>query len=70
MKLNVGVSNRHVHLTEEVYNYLFDNKNIEKKFDLKQKGEFASTDCIDLEYDGKIIEHVRVLGPFRNACQV
>ena len=30
MKLNVGVSNRHVHLTEEVYNYLFDNKKIEK----------------------------------------
>lgn len=70
MKLKVGVSNRHVHLTEEVYNYLFDNKKIEKKFDLKQKGEFASTDCIDLEHDGKIIEHVRVLGPFRNACQV
>lgn len=70
MKLTVGVSNRHVHLTKETYEYLFDGKEIEKRNDLNQIGEFASTDTIDLLYDNKIIEHVRVLGPFRNDNQV
>lgn len=70
MKITVGVSNRHVHLTEEVYSYLFDNKKIEKRNDLKQKGEFASTDTVDIEWNDNIIEHVRVLGPFRSANQI
>lgn len=70
MRVTIGVSNRHVHLTEDTYNYLFNNKKIEKRNDLNQIGEFASTDTVDIEYDGKIIEHVRVLGPFRNKNQI
>ena len=70
MKISVGVSNRHVHLTKETYNYLFNGKVIEKRNDLNQVGEFASTDTIDLVYNNKIIEHVRVLGPFRNDNQI
>ena len=70
MKISVGVSNRHVHLTKETYDYLFDSKTIEKRNDLNQIGEFASTDTIDLVHNGKTIEHVRVLGPFRSYNQV
>ena len=70
MKISVGVSNRHVHLTKETYDYLFDGKVIEKRNDLNQIGEFASTDTIDLVYSGKTIEHVRVLGPFRSDNQI
>lgn len=70
MKINVGVSNRHVHLTEYVYSKLFPYKEIEKRNDLHQIGEFASTDTVDIEYGGKVIEHVRVLGPFRSDNQV
>jgi len=70
MQVTVGVSNRHVHLTEDTYKYLFDGKEIEKRNDLNQIGEFASTDTIDLEYNGKKLEHVRVLGPFRNKNQI
>lgn len=70
MKISVGVSNRHVHLTKGTYEYLFDNKTIEKRNDLNQIGEFASTDTIDLIYNDKTIEHVRVLGPFRADNQV
>ena len=70
MKISVGVSNRHVHLTKEAYDYLFNGKPIEKRNDLNQIGEFASTDTVDLEYAGKTIEHVRVLGPFRSDNQV
>ena len=70
MKITVGVSNRHVHLTKETYEYLFDGKEIEKRNNLNQIGEFASTDTIDLLSGDKTIEHVRVLGPFRHDNQV
>lgn len=70
MKVTVGVSNRHVHLTKETYDYLFRGKTIEKRNDLNQVGEFASTDTVDVEYGGTKIEHVRVLGPFRSHNQI
>lgn len=69
MEVTVGVSNRHVHLTESTYHTLFGSKNIEKRNDLNQVGEFASTDTVDLEANGIRIEHVRVLGPFRKDNQ-
>ena len=40
MKVKVGVSNRHVHLTEDTYAKLFPGKNIEKRNDLNQVGEY------------------------------
>lgn len=70
MKVKVGVSNRHVHLTKETYEELFDGKEMEKRNDLMQTGEFASTDTVDVVYGEKTIEHVRVLGPFRSRNQV
>ena len=70
MKIKVGVSNRHVHLTKEDYEKLFPGKTLEKRNDLNQVGEFASTDTVDLYYNGKTIEHVRVLGPFRKYNQI
>lgn len=70
MKITVGISNRHVHLTEETYKYLFDGKEIEKRNDLNQKGEFASTDTVDIEWNNNIIEHVRIVGPYRSHNQV
>lgn len=70
MKVKVGVSNRHVHLTKESYECLFGTEQIEKRNDLHQIGEFASTSTVDLEYAGKIIKNIRVVGPFRTHNQV
>ena len=70
MKISVGVSNRHAHLKEETYKKLFKDKKIMKRNDLNQIGEFASTDTVDLKRGDKVIEHVRVLGPFREEDQV
>lgn len=70
MKLNVGVSARHIHLTEEVYNQLFGDNEIEKRNDLNQKGEFASLVSVSLKGEKGSIENVRVLGPFRNYNQI
>lgn len=70
MKVKVGISNRHVHLTKQTYEYLFGKKELEKKYDLNQIGEFASTDTVDLEYNDHIIRKVRIVGPFRNHNQI
>jgi len=69
MKTKVGISNRHVHLTEEVYNKLF-NEELTKRNDLNQPGEFASNMMVTLKTDKGEINNVRVLGPLRNYNQV
>lgn len=70
MKVTIGVSKRHVHLTEETYKLLFGNTNIEVRNKLNQPGQFASTSTVDLIVKDKIIEHVRVVGPFRKYNQI
>lgn len=70
MKITVGISNRHVHLDKDTYSYLFDNDELEVRNYLNQVGEFASTETVNLEYKGKRIEHVRIVGPFRNRNQI
>ena len=49
MKIKVGISNRHVHLTQEDYKKLFCKTTIEKRNDLSQSQEFASTDIVTLK---------------------
>lgn len=70
MKIKVGVSNRHVHLTKEVYFGLFGKSELEKSRDLDQPGQFASTSYVTIKKGDRQIEKVRVLGPFRNYNQV
>ena len=69
IKVQVGVSNRHVHLTKEVYEELF-NEELTIKNKLNQPGEFASNQTITLKTAKGMIENVRILGPFRNYDQV
>ena len=70
MGIIIGVSNRHVHLSEEVFNKLFNNKVMEEVRTLTQIGEFASNLKVSLKTDKGIIDNVRVLGPIRNYTQV
>ena len=69
IKLPVGISNRHCHLTKEVWEQLFDN-DMTKKVDLKQPGEFACEEVVTIRTEKGSIDKVRVLGPFRNYSQV
>lgn len=69
MKITVGVSRRHIHLTEEDYNLLFDEE-IKEKVPINQPGQFAAYQTVTLEKNGKKLENVRVIGPFRNYTQV
>lgn len=69
IKVQVGVSNRHVHLTKEVYEKLFD-EDLTVKYKLNQIGEFASNQTLTLKTDKDIIENVRIIGPLRSYNQV
>ena len=66
----VGVSKNHVHLTENTWKNLFGDKPMIKRNDLSQPGQFATIETVDLRCNGKLIEHVRIVGPFRNYNQV
>lgn len=70
MKVTIGISNRHVHLTKETYKELFERETLEKRNDLNQIGEYASLDTVTIEYNGKIIENVRIIAPFRKYNQI
>lgn len=71
LKIPVGVSNRHVHLTKEDVDILFGkNYKLTKKRDLSQKGQYACEETVKLKNNDKVIEHVRVMGPNRKQTQV
>ena len=70
MKINVGVSNHHVHLTDEDYKLLFGDTPFTKRNDLTQPGMFASELTVTIKGSKRSIENVRVLGPLRSYTQV
>lgn len=71
MKVPVGISNRHVHLSKEHLELLFGKGyQLTKLKDLKQKGQFASEETVTIVGPKDKIHHVRILGPVRNQTQV
>lgn len=70
MKVNVGISNRHVHLTNDDYKLLFGDIPLTKRNDLTQPGTFASEQTVTITGPKRSIENVRVLGPNRSYTQV
>ena len=71
MKISIGVSNRHVHLTKEHLSILFgEGYELEKKNDLTQPGQYASNSIVIIKTQKSEISNVRVLGPIRNYTQV
>ena len=71
MKVSIGVSNRHVHLTKEHLEILFGEcYELEKKSDLTQPGMFASNSLVAIKTEKDIIENIRIVGPVRNYTQV
>ena len=71
MNVSIGVSNRHVHLTrKDLYTLFGEGYELEKRNDLTQPGQFASTSLVTIKTDKSEIEGVRVLGPVRNYTQI
>jgi putative phosphotransacetylase len=70
-KVPVGISNRHIHLSEEHIEALFGAGHIlTKSKDLSQPGQFACEEMVTLIGPKGSMSGVRVLGPARKASQV
>ena len=70
MKINIGVSARHVHLCESDYKKLFGCVKLTKLVDLTQPGQYACNEKVNLITEKGRIDNVRILGPIRNYTQV
>ena len=67
----VGVSNRHIHLSQEELEILFDNGHILTRMkDMKQLGQFASEETVTIQGPKGKFEGVRILGPVRKETQI
>ncbi|EHR8837040.1 phosphate propanoyltransferase [Shigella flexneri] len=66
----VGVSSRHVHLSEQDHQKLFPRQPLAVKKALKQPGQFAAEQTVTLKGPRGEIAQVRVLGPLRSQTQV
>lgn len=67
----VGVSGRHIHLSQHDLEALFGKGyELTKLKDLSQPGQFAAKECVTLAGPKGVIQKVRVLGPVRSQTQV
>lgn len=70
IKIPVGVSNKHVHLTQHDYDILFPGEPMNMKKKLNQGDDFASDKLVTLVGPKGKIENVRILGPCRKYSQI
>ena len=67
----IGISNRHIHLSQEHIEQLFGKGHtLTKTKDLSQPGQFACEETVTLIGPKGSMPGVRVLGPARNASQI
>lgn len=67
----VGVSNRHVHLSQEDLDILFGKGySLSKMKNMKQPGQFAAQETVTIQGKKGKFEGVRILGPIRKETQV
>jgi propanediol utilization protein len=70
-EIPVGVSNRHIHLSQEDLNRLFgEGYQMTKLKDLLQPGQYACKETVTICGPKGAIEKVRILGPVRSKTQV
>lgn len=71
-KIPVGISGRHLHLTQEHLETLFGKGyQLTIMKELSQPGQYAAEEKVDVvSPDGKLLAGVRILGPVRPASQV
>ncbi|GHU49686.1 phosphate propanoyltransferase [Clostridia bacterium] len=70
-KVEIGISNKHLHLTREHIDILFGEGHVLTPIkDLKQPGQFACDERVDVEGPKGVLKGMRVLGPARPETQV
>ncbi|HHT42676.1 MAG TPA: phosphate propanoyltransferase [Firmicutes bacterium] len=67
----VGISNRHIHLSQEHLEALFGpGYELTIKKDLSQTGQYAAEETLTIEGPKSALKNVRILGPVRKETQV
>lgn len=70
-EVNIGVSNRHIHLSQTDLQTLFgEGYELRKMKELSQPEQFAAKETLDVVGPKGKIERVRILGPVRKESQV
>jgi len=70
-KVPVGVSNRHIHLSQEHLEALFGpGYELTVRNPLSQTGQYAAEETLTIEGPKSSIKNVRILGPVRRESQV
>lgn len=72
MKIPLGISGRHIHLSKEHLDALFgEDYQLTKFKDLSQPGQFACEERVDVvSPEGRELKNVRILGPIRKETQL
>ncbi|MGL6113784.1 phosphate propanoyltransferase [Cetobacterium sp. SF1] len=71
LDIPVGISNRHIHLSQEDIEILFGKGyELNKLKDLSQEGQYAAKEVVTICGPKSAIEKVRILGPARKMTQV
>ena len=66
----LGISNRHIHLSQQDYDRLFPGMPVTEKKALLQPGQFAAEQTVTLAGPKGQLHNVRLLGPLRSVSQV
>jgi putative phosphotransacetylase len=70
-KVEIGISNKHVHLSDADLEKLFGaGHKLTLKKGLKQPGQFASEELVDVVGPKGTLKGIRVLGPTRKESQI
>lgn len=70
-QINLGVSGRHVHVSQEDLEILYGpGAQLHSFKDLVQPGQFASQETVDVVTEKSTFKNVRILGPVRKNTQI